>query len=288
MAASEYEMRKRDLMKQVSVAYLRVVYLQHKYRLFHFLDSLNRIMLAATEKNYELGGNNYLDKLNAVSQQEKMRTGMKQLQEEIAVAYKALKGIIGVDTLIVVPQDSLEKLTYSGDTLQHPGLQYYDYARQATEARNRLEKNKLLPDLQVEYFQGTNSYAGAKTYPGFTVGLAVPLWFGAQRSRIRSTQIEKDMVDNRAAYYKEQLESRRKQLTGELKKYQEALNYYEQHGRLLASQLIRSAQVSYENGEIDLFRYIMTVQNATEIELTHLDNLFEYDRTVLELEYFNL
>jgi hypothetical protein len=32
----------------------------------------------------------------------------------------------------------------------------------------------------------------------------------------------------------------------------------------------------------------MTVQNATEIELTHLDNLLSYDLKVLELEYLNL
>ncbi len=288
MAGAEYELKKRRLMREVSEAYLTVVYLQNKYEVYRFLDSLNDLMVQATEKNYELGGNNYLDKLNAVSMAQKMKTSILQLQEEVAAAYKELRALMGVDTAITVVERRLVRYGLPQDTTLHPGILYHDYLLQAAQAQGRLEKNKLLPDLQLEYFQGTNRYAGARTYPGFTVGVAVPVWFGAQRSRIRSARLASDAAGNRAAWYRRQLESKKNKLMDELRKYEEALQYYDRHGKELSRQLVRSATLSYQKGEIDLFRYIMTVRNATTIELDHLDNLYRYDRTVLELQYLDL
>ncbi len=289
MTGARYEMRKRDLMKQVSAAYFRVVYIQHKLGILSYLDSLNTRLAEAAGKAYELGGSSYLDKLNAVSLQQKMMTQIRQLREEKKVALHHLTVLIGMDTLFSVPEKQLIRLDPpAADTAGNPGIRYYDYAQQASGARNKLEKNKLFPDLQLEYFQGTNHYQNAKTYPGFTVGLAIPVWFGAQKSRIRSSRIEWEALTNEASYYRERLVSKRDQLLNELNKYKEALQYYDKHGRKLSKELYHSAVESYKNGEIDIFRFIMTLMNAEEIQLNYVENLYQYDLTVLELEYLNL
>jgi cobalt-zinc-cadmium resistance protein CzcA len=46
--------------------------------------------------------------------------------------------------------------------------------------------------------------------------------------------------------------------------------------------------MAYENGEIDYFQYIQSLENAAMIELDYLDNLNNYNQTVLELNYLNL
>jgi cobalt-zinc-cadmium resistance protein CzcA len=36
--------------------------------------------------------------------------------------------------------------------------------------------------------------------------------------------------------------------------------------------------MAYENGEIDVFMYLLSLENATNIELDYLDNLKTYNR----------
>ena len=71
-------------------------------------------------------------------------------------------------------------------------------------------------------------------------------------------------------------------------KYQEATDYYESTGRLLANELTRSSQKSYSAGEIDFFRLAQSLDRAIAIELGYLDNLNSYNQLVLDINYMTL
>ena len=45
--------------------------------------------------------------------------------------------------------------------------------------------------------------------------------------------------------------------------------------------------MSYKHGEIDFFQYILSLDNATTIQMEYLDALIEYNRTQLDLQYLN-
>ncbi len=53
----------------------------------------------------------------------------------------------------------------------------------------KAEKNMLLPDITLGYFNGTNNYAGAQHYQGFEVGLGIPLFFGEQRAKVNAKKL---------------------------------------------------------------------------------------------------
>ncbi len=42
--------------------------------------------------------------------------------------------------------------------------------------------------MTLNYFNGTNKYAGARNYQGFEVGLGLPLFFGEQRAKVKAKQ----------------------------------------------------------------------------------------------------
>ena len=77
------------------------------------------------------------------------------------------------------------------------------------------------------------------------------------------------------------------QKTSELAKYQEAINYFNQFGKKLADEILKVANLSYKNGEIDFFQYIQSLENATTIQVDYLDTLLQYNNTQLELYYPN-
>ncbi len=46
--------------------------------------------------------------------------------------------------------------------------------------------------------------------------------------------------------------------------------------------------MSFENGEINFFQYIQSIENAFEIFLDYLQNLNAYNQTVIKLNYLTL
>jgi cobalt-zinc-cadmium resistance protein CzcA len=56
----------------------------------------------------------------------------------------------------------------------------------------------------------------------------------------------------------------------------------------MAAEILKFAGMAYENGEIDYFQYIQSLENAATIEIDYLDNLNEYNQAVMELNYLNL
>ena len=52
--------------------------------------------------------------------------------------------------------------------------------------------------------------------------------------------------------------------------------------------IIKTAEQSFKHGEIDFFQYIQSIETATEIQLTYLDNLNKYNQTVIAINYLTL
>ena len=73
-----------------------------------------------------------------------------------------------------------------------------------------------------------------------------------------------------------------------LKKYKEAIDYFESMGDSLSSKIIESARKSYELGEIDFFNFAMSIENALNLQLDYFDNIAEYNKIALEINYLQL
>ena len=64
-----------------------------------------------------------------------------------------------------------------------------------------------------------------------------------------------------------------------------AIIYYETSGETLAKELTTSASKSFQNGEIDFLQYVQLLESAKNIQIAYLQNLNQYNTTVLELNY---
>lgn len=167
---------------------------------------------------------------------------------------------------------------------QSPELDYYDNRISLANATRSFEKQKLLPDISLNYFQGTNSNLNNNLY-GYQVGLKIPLLFGAQSSRIKAAKIASDITVEESKEYKIQLSARLQELQSELRKHEKALAYYENEGAMLSNEILKAANGSFKNGEIDFYQYILSLENAYEIQLDYLNNLNLYNQTVIKINY---
>ena len=210
----------------------------------------------------------------------------KRTKEEVAKALTNLHQWMQADSGIVVTERRMPKLEMQEQNMSNnPGIMYYDSARKMSESSLSLEKQKLLPDLHISVFQGTNNGPDAQRYNGIQAGISVPLWFGANKSRISAAKTETMILQDETENYKIQMEAKHQSLLSDIKKYKEAVDYYEDSGSKLGKALTSSASIAFQNGEIDFLQFVQLLESAKNIQISYLNNLKDFNATVLELNY---
>jgi cobalt-zinc-cadmium resistance protein CzcA len=140
--------------------------------------------------------------------------------------------------------------------------------------------------VKVNLFRGTNLAAGSKIYPGFEVGLGIPLFFGSQSAKIKSSKRVQQQLELEAVSFRSRLESQTFVLQSTLDQQQAVIRYYESEGMQLANQLREQAIRSFTEGEIDFIQYVQLLENSQSLELQYLQAKRDYLLNQLELIYF--
>jgi cobalt-zinc-cadmium resistance protein CzcA len=188
-------------------------------------------------------------------------------------------------SVIKVPLTKL--VTHETSLDSNPGLSYFSNKKNLFQARRNVASQSLLPDISLNYFQGSNSGLDGNLN-GYQIGLKIPILFSGNAAKIKASKIAEEVIENEETDYKIRLKSKQFELLSQQKKYEEALSYYHQEGRHLSQEIFKTARISYESGEINFFQYIQSMENALEILLDYLYNLNAYNQVVLQINYLTL
>lgn len=287
VSQAQYELARQRLTKNISKAYYHIIYLQNKEEQYRYIGDIYSRFSQSANRQYEQGQITYLEKLNATAKQQQIGIRLEQVKADLQIAYDQLKLLMQSEKSFSVPSQPLEPVMFSLPAI-NSGLRVMDERLRYENAMLRVERNQLLPNVNVEIFNGTNRYENAKNYWGWQVGIAVPLFFGEQQSKIKARKYSIQMAENMQQNYKLTYDTRKIELQNELQKYNKNIEYYRTSGRQISDELVKFAERSYEVGEIDFFRYIQSLENATDLKLEYLDNLAKYNDTMIELNYLNI
>lgn len=284
-----YELNKNELSKKVSQSYYKILLIQSKLPHFKVMDSLYTSIITAAEKRYITGESNYLESLSSRSYAMHLKLHYVHANEDLKNELQKLRALIQTDTIISVPEIKLEPLEINSPVFdRNLGIMLQDEMQRLSQNKLKAERNLLLPGLSLEYFQGTNNGANSRIYPGFSVGLSIPIFFGAQNARIQAAKIENNISNANALNYSTMLKSHSEEIMTEIRKHNEVLNQYNELGKETAAEILKYARLAYDNGEIDFHTYISSLEEAINIELEYLDSLDGYNQAVLELNYLSL
>ncbi|WP_057938312.1 CusA/CzcA family heavy metal efflux RND transporter [Algoriphagus resistens] len=286
MQLKQFELKKRELKGQISKSFITVKYWQELIENYEYLDSLYTEFTRAATRKFETGESNYLEKLTAEGKRQEINLKRSEANENYLMALDQLKLLLNWEgELVLAKEDVLLDSSLSEDWSVHPGVEYYQSAVSQSAYQIQAERRKLLPDINVEVFRGTNPGANSKVYPGFQAGIAVPLFFGAQKSQVKTSEYQQQKIQLEAEQYRNQLESRAQQLHRQLDQNMRVINYYETEGKTLSVQILEHAQRSYQEGEIDFLQYVQLMENSRMITLQYLQSKFAYQQTILDINY---
>jgi cobalt-zinc-cadmium resistance protein CzcA len=286
MHVQENELEKMLIAREVCRQYYALLYYQQLDSVFQSLDSLYRTLETRTRKQLPAGKTSSLEQLTAAAKWQEIVQQRRETERAVASTYASLQLVVQAEipfSLEHLPADLVTEKPL--DLESHPGILYFREATKNSNVQTKLEQNKLFPDIQLEYFVGRNGMPSAPVYSGLQVGLAVPLFYGAQKANIESAQIQEELVREQAANYVFSLYTRRDKLRIESRYYLDALTYYTQSGRQIAAETRILAWESYLQNKIDFFQYVQTLENTKATDLNYLHNLCAYNETQIELNY---
>ncbi len=285
-----YEIEKNKISLEISKLYNQIVYFQNQEKLFENLDSLYQKFSLASSRRFELGETNYLEKITAQSKAKQISLKLIQIKKDKEAQYNLLLHTIqtneNIEIKTKVIEPVLDALAKSVEASTDLYKAYFNEISSSYESQIKLQKQGWLPDLHFEYFSGTNKGI-SQSLNGFQVGLAIPILSSGILSKTKVANLE-------LAIWKENRQNREEIISGfmqqkknEVLKHQEAINYYLQQGKKLGAEILKVASRSFQQGEIDFFQYIQSVDHATMIELEYLDNVLQYNLTQLDYQYLN-
>lgn len=284
---ASFEIQKNKLSLAIAKGYHQIVYLQHQEILYVYLDSLYHTFSKASDRRFELGETNYLEKITAESKFRQIKTKLSQIGNEKQLEYSALQNLVQTEVRIVINSNKVIPLQFSSnDVSKKVYTAYLETVSKNYESQIKLQKQSWLPDLLFDVFRGSNKGI-SQSLNGFQVGIAVPILYTATVSKSKVAQLELQSWEQQKQNENQKMESYLNQKKEELAKYQEAINYYNQYGKKLSDEIIKVGSMSYKHGEIDFFQYIQSLENATIIQIDYLDNVLQFNKTQLDIQYLN-
>ncbi|RXP57072.1 CusA/CzcA family heavy metal efflux RND transporter [Lutibacter sp. HS1-25] len=288
MEGIAFEISKNNLIKDISKAYYHVVYLNEKLNYIKLIDSLYQNFSNASKRKFELGETNYLEMITAQSKYKEYATQLSQLKNDINIAYQDFYTLIQSEEKFVVLDQKLNKLDVQEVELSsHLINQYYAENSQLLKAKKGVENQQLLPDLDFNYFNSRNLNLN-NSVNSFQAGISVPLFFFGNSSKISAAKIEEDIAQETALAIDIELQTVYYNLLQKLERSKAELSYYNESGKKLSLEILKTATQSYKNGEIDFFQYIQSIETANKINIDYLTNLNLHNQIVLDINYLNL
>jgi len=286
LTESQYRLEINSLLKELAMQYFEYALISKKIDIYNNLDSIYNKLLLQYGKRMELKEASNLEYLNIKSKRNEIAISLEKFNNQLDIAIQKLKTIVSSPDDFALSQD-FERYSYclfKVDSLEI--FNFYNLQTEKAASIIQVEKNKLLPDFTFNYFWGSNGYDKAKTYHGFEAGIAIPVFYGSQKSLIHSARINLDAVQNAQSGFVNQVRTKFNELNTLLNQSKNLIEHYEENELPLATEIKRAALKSYELGEIDFFNFANSLESALKIESDYCDALFSYNKNYLELKYF--
>ena len=289
-----------DLVYEVKSVYYQLLYLKELGNLLQSQDSLYEDFSRASSLRFKTGESNLLEKTTAETQLMEVRNQSRVNQADIQIAESRLQALLRNETPVIA-SDILKKreLPEALDTVSlgaNPQLNYLRQQAAISQRARQVERNRLLPDISVGYFNqsligiqninGLDRFFGPnKRFQGFELGLSMPLWFRPPVARAKAAAINEEILKKNADHFQTTLQGTYRQALQELDKNLSSFTYYESSALKNAELILIQARKAYRGGEIGYIEYLQSLRNAITIKSNYLQSLNQYNQSVVKIEF---
>ncbi len=292
------EITENELAKQVRTYYYQIEYLQYNQSKLQNLDSLYNDFIRIATVRFKAGDIKKIEINTAETQKGEINLLLNQNEVYLKNAYKNLKTLLNISEDFSVPLDKNYhplKAYYILDSsaiAKHPTVKAFYQEMEIADKNKNVEKSQGLPEFTIGYtnqsligFQNVNGmeqyFGSGNRFHFATIGISIPLTFGATKARMQSWEYQKQMAESNAKLQHKQLGA---QLENALNQYQQNVkqyDYYVSQAIPNAEKITKAGQLGYKTGEISYIEYLFALQTATNIQLKYLESIQQVNESVI-------
>ncbi|MEY3209108.1 MAG: hypothetical protein RL064_1139 [Bacteroidota bacterium] len=289
-----------ELKTNVKKHFYQILLLQQKKMLLMEADSIYTQFATKTRQRYEVGTADILEKVTAENQLAQISNQLQSLNAGYTVLLNQFNVLINCQIVYLPTADKVKyELGVLPDLLmleETPLLRLQEKNILHATQLVKLEKSKLAPSINLGYNSNTfigwqsaadkvETYYGKDTrFASLNLGVAIPIFSGAQRARINAGNIlvQQNRLEQLAV--KQQLKAN---LT-------DAILFYLQNKKLVdnfqktsmpnAELLITTATNKLNLGEIGYLEWVMIVNQAMQVRSEYFNYIQQLNEAAIEIE----
>lgn len=279
--------------------FAELLFLQAQKALYLRYDTLYAKNLKVAETRIRLGESGILEKTTAETQ--RLQISHDILQTEVEILYWQEKLQYWLQTKDwFFPENQPFKMSFSfpADSnyfQKHPALRALQQQIALTQQQIKAEEAEFLPEFTVglgmqsirgyQNTSGTEYYAGALPQFAFVqAGISIPIYKKAINSRIESVKIQEKVIENEQLVQSKQIQYEYDLLASQYKKAVQHIAYYEKVAIPQGEKLLKTAELSRQNGEIGYAEWSLTLNQVMAIQQEYLNAIRGYNQIVVALQ----
>jgi cobalt-zinc-cadmium resistance protein CzcA len=292
-----------EVVYQIKQIYYEWLFLNQQQKLLQTKDSVYKNVAKASALRYKTGESNLLEKSTAEARSKEVENVLKQIDNDKKTLSIRLKAMISGSPVIFNDNEFTEaNLSLQIDSTlsaKNPQVLYLKQQIVIAENQKKVEKNGLLPDITIGYFNqtlfgvayGNDATAAPANYSnrfqGFSAGISIPLWFVPQSSKIKAAEYSRQ---NAELLYKQAQNNAMAEIEAAYSQYlktQGSLQYYKTSGIPNAELITKQSSIAFQSGDISYSQHVINLQQADEIKQNYLQTLLEYNKSIIALEFLS-
>ncbi|MET3114318.1 cobalt-zinc-cadmium resistance protein CzcA [Pedobacter sp. CG_S7] len=299
---SETQLRQQalDVETRVKLSYYSLLVLKEKETLLLEADQIYIAFLDKTKQRYQSGDVDVLELAMAENHRLQIAYQLELLRTDYKLLLKRFNVLLN-SQLLLEPVSSTAVYTLSLERdkeaiAAHPLMKLQQQQIILLRQQHEFEKSKFLPSLNLGYNTATivgwqKNSAGAdqffgkeKRFSSLSVGLGVPIFFGAQKSRVKAAKVK-------IVQQQQELEAVKQQLNVQL---ETALANYEQQSRLIksyqltmlpnAKNIINTSTLKLNAGDIGYLNWAVLINQAIQIRSEYFNTVQQFNQAAFEIE----
>lgn len=289
LSAVTLDSRKFYLERQVSEAYLTVVYYKQQISQLEVLDSLYEKLLDAITKGVVVGEFAESERDAISLQHNDVAMNLASNWAGLESAQLMLNYLIYSDTIYDVQEDELNRLgLVLSDTANNPYLKYLSASNEVLKSEQLMNRKDQSPEFNVGVFNGVNQGVSPNSYMGVQIGLSFNIQSKVEKSKVSAR--EQEYMANQFLYedHAQQLMLKSNELLKQIGVLEQKLQYYEKEGNAIYDRFINTAFKSLQLGDVSVFEFTQMMKTAYSVQEGYLNTMMEYNSKVLSLKYLSL
>ena len=287
-----------ELKRQVSQVFYSLILLAQKKQLLQQNDSLYREFLIKATLRFESGESNILEKATAETQQGHITIQLSQLNADIDLLQAQFQLLLNTTTPCIPAQrdSKMEEISFADTTVisQHPSLQLLQHQKIVGLMNTKLEKSRLLPELNFAYnnmsMQGSGAddklYNSSTRFQSAQIGIGIPLFYRSQKARIIASRVNQRLYENSYQAGEQLLKTEYAKAVRQYSNALRTLKYYETASLKNATLISSVANQQFANGDINYLEWVMLTNQAISIRNDYLNAVSNYNESVIRLNFY--